>query len=134
MTLSRKLSTVCLVAAALLGASVLPSAAEGLSRTELNRADVSGADGLEVVVSRLEIAPGATVPPHSHPGDEHLIVLDGGTLAMPDGKTLEFKPGMALMFPKGKVHGNLTNAGTAPIVVYTTHIIQKGQPLTIPAK
>lgn len=134
MTFSRTFPAVAMVAAGLLCTAVPALADDGLTRTELNRADVSGAEGLEAVVSRLEIAPGATVPPHSHPGDEHLIVLAGGSLSLPDGKVLEFKPGMAMMFPKGKVHGNLTNMGTAPIVVYTTHIVEKGQPLTIPAE
>lgn len=118
--------------AAILLAGAAP--AQEITRTELNRADLSGSDAMEVVVSLQEIPPGATVPRHSHPGDEHVIVREGGPLTTPDGNTIEFKPGMAIDFPAGEVHGGLTASGDAPIVIYTVHVVPKGEPLYIPAE
>ncbi|MBO6757783.1 MAG: cupin domain-containing protein [Roseibium sp.] len=109
-------------------------AQDGVSRTELNRADLTGSDTMEVIVSRLEVAPGARIPLHTHHGDEHLIVLQGGTMRAPNGQEIPFKPGMTAHFPKDQVHGGMTNIGDAPLVAYTTHIVEKGKPLAVPAE
>ncbi|MBM7067129.1 cupin domain-containing protein [Actibacterium sp. 188UL27-1] len=98
-------------------------------RTELSRADVPGVDTLEVIVTRLEVPPGATVPRHSHPGDEHLVVIVGGQMQAGNGKVIPFPDGMSTRFPDGEPHGGLTNVGDAPLVAITTHIVRKGEPL-----
>lgn len=115
--------------------SAAPALAEDkVKRTELNRADLSGSDTMEVIVSRLEIAPGGRIPLHTHHGDEHLIVLEGGVMTAPNGKEIPFKSGMTAHFPAGKVHGGLTNSGDAPMVAYTTHIVEKGKPFMVLAE
>ncbi len=114
--------------------TVPASAEDKLTRTELNRTDLSGSDTMEVIVSRLEIAPGGRVPLHTHHGDEHLIVLEGGVMKAPNGKEIPFKAGMAAHFPAGKVHGGLTNIGDKPLVAYTTHIVEKGKPFIVLAE
>ena len=108
--------------------------AQEISRTELDRGALSGSSTMEVVVARLEIPPGATVPRHSHHGDEYLIVLQGGEFTAPDGTVVPFEAGMATHFPAGEVHGGLTVSGDTPIILYTTHIVEKGKPLNIPAE
>ena len=117
----------------ILGLAVLamPQAAfsqDGVTRTVLNRADLTRDPSIEVVVSRLEIAPGARIPLHTHHGDEHLVVVDGGEMTAPNGKAIMFTEGMTVHFPEGLVHGGMTNTGSAPVVVYTTHVIEKGKP------
>lgn len=107
-------------------------AQDGLTRTELSRADAPGSATHEVIVSRLEIAPGGTVPRHKHAGDEHLVVIEGGTMRAPDGSEIPFPTGMATRFPEGVAHGGLTNAGDAPLVAITTHVVEKGKPLNLP--
>ncbi|MFA3917258.1 cupin domain-containing protein [Ruegeria hyattellae] len=107
--------------------------AEGaITRTELSRADVPGSDTHEVIVARLEIEPGATVPRHTHNGDEHLVVITGGTMQTVDGKQIPFPDGMAAHFPQGKPHGGLTNAGDTVMIAITTHVVEKGKPLNVP--
>ncbi|WP_346898576.1 cupin domain-containing protein [uncultured Roseibium sp.] len=103
-------------------------------RTELSRDNLSGSDKMEVVVSKLEVPPGATIPLHTHFGDEHMVVFEGGDMTAPNGKVINFKPGMTGFFPAGKVHGGLTNSGETPMVVYTTHILEKGKPFSTPAQ
>lgn len=103
-------------------------AQEGLTRTEIRRVEAPGAPAYEVVVSRLEIAPGARVPLHTHPGDEHMVVVVGGTMLAPNGQTIPFAPGDTAHFPAGQVHGGLQNTGDTTMVAMTTHIVEKGAP------
>lgn len=132
-TRTRPVPALAALFAALLCAGA--AQAEGaLTRTELNRADLAANPDYEVIVARLEIAPGGAVPRHTHLGDEHLYVLEGGELTTADGKTVAFKPGMALNFPRGVAHGGLTGAGPGTVVLITTHIVEKGRPLNIPAE
>ena len=102
-------------------------------RTELSRADVPGGDTLEVIVTRREVPPGASVPRHTHPGDEHLVVIVGGQMQAGNGKVIPFPDGMATRFPDGEPHGGLTNVGDAALVAITTHVVRKGEPLMSPA-
>ena len=104
-----------------------------ITRTELSRTDVPGSATHEVIVAKLEIQPGGTVPRHTHHGDEHLIVFKGGPMKTASGKVIEFTDGMTVYFPEGKVHGGLTAAGDQAVVAYTTHIVEKGKPLNVPA-
>lgn len=113
---------------AVMAVAATMSAAEGIERTELSRANVPGSDTMEVVVGKLVIAPGVTIPRHTHPGDEHLVVIEGGMMKAPNGKLIEFPEGMAARFPQGKVHGGLTNAGDEPLVAITTHVVEIGKP------
>ncbi len=104
-----------------------------IKRTELSRTKVPGSATHEVIVARLEIQPGGTVPRHTHHGDEHLIIIKGGPMKTGSGKVIEFAEGMAVYFPEGKIHGGLTAAGDQSVIAYTTHIVEKGKPLNVPA-
>lgn len=107
-----------------------PLAAEDarLSRTVLQEKPLTGADEMVVVVSKLVIEPGGRVPLHSHPGDEHAVVIRGGQVLLPDGKEVPFADGMALFFEAGSVHGGVTNAGDTPIELVTTHVVLANEP------
>src|SRR5919201_2872158 len=74
-------------------------AQEGMKRTILHQADLSGADGMEVISSILEVQPGATIPRHFHNGIEAAYVIEGAMIQEP-GK----EPGM---FPTGANGFNL---------------------------
>lgn len=121
------------MAALTLAALTGPALAGGVEREELRRDDLTGAEGTEVIVARLTILPGGVVPKHTHNGDEFLYVLEGGTLDA-GGKAVEFRTGMSVHFPRGLVHGGLKNETGAPITVLTTHIVDKGKPLNVPAE
>jgi quercetin dioxygenase-like cupin family protein len=105
------------------------SAEELTVLTELHRADLTGVAGVEVILSNYVVKPGGKVPLHTHPGDEHLVVVQGTTLTTPDGKAIEFKKGMATSFPRGKVHGGLTNSSDRDLVLTTIHIVDKDKPM-----
>jgi len=84
---------------------------------------------MEVILSNYVVKPGGNVPLHTHPGEEHLVVVHGTTLTTHDGKTIEFKDGMATSFPRGTVHGGITNSGDRDLVLTTIHIVDKDKPL-----
>ncbi len=109
----------------------MPVHAEDLIvRAELQRHDVSGSDTLEVVVMRLEVKPGGRIPRHTHPGEEFLYVVEGGEMTAGNGNVIPFKTGATAVFPRGMVHGGLTNTGDTPLVAVTTYVVDKGKPLT----
>lgn len=105
--------------------------AQDISREEIRRTAVPGSDTMEVVVFRLTVPVGATIPLHTHPGDEHTVVVTPARAEAPNGNTVEFAVGTPLYFPEGQVHGGLTNVGDAPMVAITTFVVRKGEPLTV---
>lgn len=44
------------------------------TRTKLHPADIAGVPETDGVVARLTLQPGGTLPLHSHPGDDLLLV------------------------------------------------------------
>lgn len=105
--------------------------AQEIMREEIRRVPVPGSDTMEVVVTRLTVPVGATVPLHTHPGDEHAVVITEARAQAPNGNIVEFAVGTPLFFPEGQVHGGLTNVGEAPMVAITTHVVRKGAPFTV---
>ncbi len=124
-----------LTALAALSLSALPALAEELvQRTELQRKPVPGNPAMEVVLSKLVLLPGGRIPLHTHPGDEHAVVVDGGDVILPNGKEAVFADGTVLFFPAGSVHGGVTSRDAAPMVVYTTHVVEADKPFTVLAE
>lgn len=104
-----------------------------LKRTVLRQADLTGVDGIEVIVTLIEAEPGATIPLHTHHGDEFLYVLEGGMI-QPKGKDpVPMRAGQTLHFPRGMVHGGFTVVGDVTLKALTTHVVEKGKPLAVPA-
>lgn len=118
-------------AAALFALGVGPATAQSIEREEIRRVAVPGSETMEVVVMRLSVPPGATIPLHTHPGDEHAVVVTPTTAQVPNGNTIEFPVGATLYFPEGEVHGGLTNVGDGPMVAITTFVVEVGKPLTV---
>ncbi|GAB5449450.1 cupin domain-containing protein [Gymnodinialimonas sp.] len=119
-----------ILTATLVAATTLPALAQDLAREEIRREAVPGSENMVVIVSRLTVPPGATVPLHTHPGDEHAVVITAATAEAPNGNVIEFAVGTSLYFPEGQVHGGLTNVGDADMVAITTHVVRADEPLT----
>ena len=120
------------VAAAINATILAPQAAQAqpsqFKRTDLQRQDLS-IPGREAVQVRVDIAPGAAFPKHSHPGEEIVYVLEG-TLEyqIEDQPPVTLKAGDVLFIPAGAAHtaknpGNVTGSELA------TYIVEKGKPL-----
>ncbi|MDW3181448.1 cupin domain-containing protein [Roseobacter sp.] len=113
----------------------LPVWAENLAqRNVLNEQPLSGAEGTVVIVSELKLMPGGRIPLHTHPGDEHAVIVVGGLALLPNGKEVEFAAGTPMFFPEGQVHGGVTNLGTAPMEIVTTHIVRADEPFQTAAE
>ena len=109
-------------------ATALPGLAADATREELRRVPAPGSETHEVVVNRLVVPPGATIPLHTHPGDEHTVVITDTRARTPGGQEIAFAVGTPLFFPEGEVHGGLTNIGETDMVAITTSIVRKGEP------
>lgn len=105
----------------------------GIQRAVVERADVS-VPGREAVVARVELPPGAMAGRHTHPGDEIGYFIEGEGELLIDGEPpRKLKAGDAYVIPAGKVH-DARNAGQATARIVGVFVVEKGQPLAMPAK
>jgi quercetin dioxygenase-like cupin family protein len=121
-----------LVAAVMMAGSGSPLPASprpaGTIRTDLQRHDL-GIPGREMLQARVDFAPGASFPRHTHPGEEIIYVLAGTLEYEVAGKPVTLKAGDVLFVPSGTVHA-ARNVGTGPAAELATYIVEKGRPLT----
>ena len=114
--------------AALSAASPPVARPQGTTRTDLQRHDLS-IKGHEVFQARVEFAPGASFPRHTHPGEEIIYVLEGTLEYEVAGKPVVLKAGDVLFVPTGTVHA-ARNVGNTPAAELATYVLEKGKPLT----
>jgi quercetin dioxygenase-like cupin family protein len=98
-------------------------------RKELKRADLSGAPGMEVVLSVIEFRPGDQFPVHFHHGIETAYVLEGGMVQEPGKPPVTMPTGAPIMAPRDLPHGGWTVVGDKTIKLVAVHITDKGKPL-----
>ncbi|WP_158667817.1 cupin domain-containing protein [Bradyrhizobium guangdongense] len=103
------------------------------NRQELKRADLTGTN-MEVIISVVDVPPGNSLPRHTHHGEEAVYVLDGATLALPDGKEIEFPAGRAVINARDVPHAGFKIAGDKTLKMLTVHIVDKGKPMLAPAQ
>lgn len=100
----------------------------GVTRTDLQRRDLS-VPGREVIQVRVDLAPGAVAPRHSHPGEEIIFVLAGGLeYQVGNDPPVKLRSGEVLFIPAGVVH-SARNLGDEPATELATYIVEKGRPL-----
>lgn len=112
------------------GAIAIP---EGLAAgsNEMLRAPVTAAPDLEVLISDVIIPPGATVPPHYHPGEEFVYVVEGSAVHVEKGKPDRITAaGDAMVISPEAVHSPRGGPNGARAIVFRVHV--KGQPERIP--
>jgi quercetin dioxygenase-like cupin family protein len=120
-----------MIAAIAVGASALgaqPARPPGTARTDLQRHDLS-IPGREVVQLRVDFAPGASFPRHTHPGEEIIYVIEGSLEYEVAGKPVTVNAGGVLFVPAGTIHA-ARNVGSVPAAELGTYIGEKGKPLT----
>ena len=103
-------------------------------REVLQEQPLSDVPDMTVRITHVTVKPGGRIPLHSHAGDEHAVVLKGGSVEMADGATRVFAAGQALFFSAGDVHGGVTNAGETDIEILTTHVVNVYEPFSSPAE
>ena len=105
----------------------------GFTRVPLQDQDLS-IPGKHVVQARAEFQPGVASGRHTHFGEEAAYVLEGLVEVTIDGKpAATFKAGETFFIPAGAVHEG-KNIGTSVAKILGTYIVDKGKPLSTPAK
>jgi uncharacterized cupin superfamily protein len=99
--------------------------AQGITRDELKRADLTGKD-MDVIVTVVTVPPGENLPKHIHPGEEVVYVLDGATLELPDGSQRPFPTGAATINTRNVPYAGFKVSGDKALKMLTVHI--KGSP------
>jgi quercetin dioxygenase-like cupin family protein len=122
----RRSPVLAAMSLALLLSVSLPAQA---TRTILNRADLPGAPGMEVISSILEVQPGETVPRHFHNGIESGYTLEGSMIQLPGKEPQMLATGTAIWNLPGVFHGGFKVVGTTPLKLYAVHIVDKNKPL-----
>lgn len=101
---------------------------QSLVRTDLTRRDLS-APGYEALQTRVDFAPGAMSPRHSHPGDEVAFVLEGLLEYSLAGQPPVVLPsGSSLVIPAGTPHV-ARNVGPGRASELATYFVRKSEPL-----
>jgi quercetin dioxygenase-like cupin family protein len=131
MTSLKKMQIVAisaLVAAAVLAPLGAQAQQNGVTRTDLQRHDIS-APGREALQVRVDLAPGVAFGKHTHHGEEVIYVLEG-TLEyqLEDKPPVTLKAGDVLFIPAGTVH-SARNPGSVTGSELATYIVEKGKPL-----
>ena len=143
--------TVAQEASPMAGMADMPAGAVGLTPRVLARVEPATAVGQELQLVRVDVAPGATVAPHTHPGTIALCLESGSfafgivegvatvtraaTAATPeaaeqlaDAETV-LEPGDCVTFDASQTVHTLQNSG-GPAVIWQAHLYALGEPAT----
>jgi quercetin dioxygenase-like cupin family protein len=127
MNTVRIMAVAMLIVASSLPMPMAQAQQAGIKRTDLQRHDLS-VPGREVVQVRVDFAPGAAFPRHTHPGEEIVNVLEGTLEYEVDGKSVTLKAGDVLFIPAGTIHA-AKNVGSVNAAELATYIMEKGKPV-----
>ncbi len=99
----------------------------------VKRSLASGAN--EGSIFLVELAPGAAVGRHYHPGDAFAYILEGSMVLELDGQPpVTLKPGDSGHVAPRQVHDDKNASTSKPVKFLVFHVTQKGQPLAIPVR
>ena len=116
-----------------IGFAATVRAADPVQVDNLIRSESELAEGVEIIVSVIEIGPGYTLPKHYHPGEEFVYVLEGeATLWQPGKPDLRMRAGDLYKIPLEQVHSAMTGTSAAKAIVFRVH--RKGSPDRIPVE
>ena len=125
---TRTLAMAALILGSVLAPHVAQAQQAGVTRTDLQRHDLS-APGREAIQVRVDLAPGVAFGKHTHPGEEIIYVLEGQLeYQVGDQPPVILKAGDVLFIPAGVVH-SARNPGSVTGSELATYIVEKGKPL-----
>jgi hypothetical protein len=130
----------------------MPAGSVGLKSVVLARIAAAAAPGQELQLARVEVASGATVAPHNHPGaivscvesgapifgvvEGTVTLTHAATAATPEaaetvaaGTEIHLRPGDCLTFEASETVHTLRNPG-GPAVIWQAHLYALGRPAT----
>jgi quercetin dioxygenase-like cupin family protein len=144
----------CTAAPAAIPVSAVPAVSGSVPpvvRDILAAGDPSAAPGSRLELARYTIQPGTRLATHRHPGMqlarvesgvltytvvEGVVTVhepDGGTRRIGPGRTGSIETGEWIAEHEGVVHYG-ENAGTAPVVILASSLLEAGQPPALPVE
>ena len=121
-------AVIILVLATLIIPGEVMSQQPGITRTDLQRYDLS-IPGREVLQVRVDFAVGSVGGKHKHPGEEIIYVIEGLLEYQIEGKPpVTLKAGEVLFVPAGKIN-TAKNVGNVNGAELATYIVDKKKPL-----
>lgn len=136
--MNRKTLAVALLAASAAAAQAQTPAAAlpptpGFTSKPILVGPISGVDGKELVLIAVTIEPGASSPPHTHPGDCYGSILEGAIELRVQGEAARrVAAGEAYANTRPGVPHQFSNAGSTPVRMINTLVVEKGKPRTVP--
>jgi quercetin dioxygenase-like cupin family protein len=117
------------IAVGVIGHGILVAQQVQITRTILQQKDLEGVEGKEIIMFRVEIAPGASLGRHYHSGPELFYVMEGSMAVEVDGQPpMTLKAGDSGYNPAKVVH-DAKNVGSAPAKLVGFWVAEKGEPL-----
>lgn len=135
MTIPRKAVLAASALALASAVTIAAAQAQGIKRNLLQRVDVDpGPEHKECVFGTAELAPGASVGRHIHPGTEVGVVQEGeGDLTVDGEAPRHLKAGDSYKVDARKPH-DARNSGSVPMKLVAAWVVEKGKPLAEPVK
>jgi quercetin dioxygenase-like cupin family protein len=128
--MTRIVAALVLIVGTALALNRAQAQAPGITRTDLQRHDLS-VSGREVVQVRVDFGPGALAPKHSHPGEEIVYSLQGSLEYQLDSRPpVTLEAGEVLFIPAGTIHA-VKNVGSGNAAELATYVVEKGKPLVV---
>jgi quercetin dioxygenase-like cupin family protein len=100
-----------------------------VDRNILQRQDLAGVPGHEILFVEATIPVGGREGRHTHPGTMIGYLTQGSFTMEVEGKLTDYEPGGSIVINPGVVHEGI-NRGKVPIKALVTFIVPKGQPLS----
>ena len=133
MKTPRVIAIATLIAGSALALHLARAQAPGITRTDLQRHDLS-VPGREVIQVRVDFGPGVGAPKHSHPGEEIVYAIEGLMEYQLDGRPpVTLKAGEVLFIPAGTIHA-VRNVGSGNAAELATYVVEIGKPLVVLAR
>lgn len=105
----------------------------GFASRQVLVSPITGVDGKQVVLVSVSLAPGASSPPHMHPGDCYGSVLEGTIeLRLQGQEPRRYSAGESYA-TLGSVPHQFTNVGGGPVRLLNALVVDKSGPATQPA-
>jgi quercetin dioxygenase-like cupin family protein len=121
------------IALGTVGSQVLNAQQVPVTRTALFKTDLPGIEGKEVLVERVELAPGVAAGKHYHPGNVFVYILEGSGILEIEGKPAVTQTAGSMWHePPKQVQIFKNESKTAPVKILAIFISEKGQPVTVP--
>ncbi|MEO6408411.1 MAG: cupin domain-containing protein [Burkholderiaceae bacterium] len=127
--LIRSFTALVIFGAGLTTGLVAQTASDSAQRKEQKRADLSGAQGMEVIASTAEYKDGEAIDLHFHHGIEAAYVVQGAMVQSPGKDAAPLPTGATLLNLRDIKHGGFKVVGATPLKLFTVHIVDKGKPL-----